>query len=110
MKLLLDENLSYRIVSSLQDTYPGSTQVKLVGLERAEDRVIWEFAKANDYIIVTKDDDFQGLLGMIGHPPKVIQLLTGNSTNEAVINALLHNAKATNVALEDPDIGFVEIY
>lgn len=58
MKLLLDENLSYRIVSALQDTYPDSTQVRLVGLERVDDHSIWQLAKKNDYVIVTKNDDF----------------------------------------------------
>lgn len=109
MKLLLDENLSYRIVSSLQDCYPGSTQVTLVGLERAHDRAIWAYAKANDYVIVTKDEDFQGLLGTVGHPPQIIRLLIGNSVNQTVINALLHNASVIIATLEDPKIGLVEI-
>ena len=42
MKLLLDENLSRRLVPFLQDRYPGSTQVELVGLERADDAAIWD--------------------------------------------------------------------
>lgn len=41
MKLLLDENLSRRIVPFLQDGYPGSSQVVLEGLERADDHVVW---------------------------------------------------------------------
>jgi predicted nuclease of predicted toxin-antitoxin system len=110
MKLLLDENLSYRIVSLLQDAYPDTTQVKLIGLERADDRTIWAFAKTNGYTIVTKDDDFQDLLGLNGHPPKVIQLLIGNTTNEAVARALLNNVAAIMNTLEDPDIGLIEIY
>jgi len=36
MKLLLDENLSRRLVPFLQNDYPGSTQVVLVGLESAK--------------------------------------------------------------------------
>jgi predicted nuclease of predicted toxin-antitoxin system len=110
MKLLLDENLSFRVIPSLQATYPGSTQVKLVGLQRADDRAIWAFAKAKDYVIVTKDDDFQGLLGIAGYPPKVIRLLMGNSANITVIDALLHNASAIINALKDPNIGLIEIY
>ena len=35
MKLLLDENLSRRIVPLLQALYPASSQVVLEGLERA---------------------------------------------------------------------------
>lgn len=110
MKLLLDENLSYRIVPSLQNNYPGTTQVRLLGLERANDREIWEFAKTNEYVIVTKDDDFQSLLAMYGHPPRVIQLLTGNNSNESVVSALLNHRTSIVLAFEDPSIGFVEIY
>lgn len=55
MKLLLDENLSRRLVPFLQAAYPGSTQVALEGLERASDLGIWQYAKAHDFVIVTKD-------------------------------------------------------
>jgi hypothetical protein len=37
MKLLLDENLSRRLVPFLQEAYPGSSQVVLLGLEQASD-------------------------------------------------------------------------
>ena len=47
MKLLLDENLSKRLVPFLLTAYPESTQVVLVGLEAAEDAKVWDYAKAN---------------------------------------------------------------
>ena len=37
MKLLLDENLSRRIIPFLQDAFPQSTQIALIGMERATD-------------------------------------------------------------------------
>jgi predicted nuclease of predicted toxin-antitoxin system len=58
MKLLLDENLSRRAVAFLQDTFPETSQVALLGLEHVNDRTIWEFAKTNNFVIVTKDADF----------------------------------------------------
>ncbi|MEB0138419.1 MULTISPECIES: DUF5615 family PIN-like protein [unclassified Undibacterium] len=109
MKLLLDENLSYRIVASLQGSYPGTTHVRLTGLERADDKAIWQFAKENDYVIVTKDEDFHGLSGLIGHPPRVVSLCLGNSSNQAVVNTLLNNADTIIAAFLDLDIGFLEI-
>lgn len=54
MKLLLDENLSRRIVPLLQADYPNSSQVVLLQLEACTDREIWEYAKANDFVIVTR--------------------------------------------------------
>ena len=65
MKLLLDENLSRRLVSFLQQDYPGSTQVALIGLERADDKDIWEFAKKNGFVIVTRDADSALIQGAV---------------------------------------------
>jgi predicted nuclease of predicted toxin-antitoxin system len=45
MKLLLDENLSRRIVPSILSRYPGSWQVALLGLERASDAALWAYAR-----------------------------------------------------------------
>ena len=78
MKLLLDENLSRRLVPFLQQDYPGSTQVALIGLERADDKDIWEFAKTNGFVIVTRDADFEDMSIVKGRPPQVIWLKTSN--------------------------------
>jgi predicted nuclease of predicted toxin-antitoxin system len=58
MKLLLDQTLSPNLVALLADLYPGSTHVYPLGLDRATDDVIWQYAKQNHFIIVTKDADF----------------------------------------------------
>ena len=63
-----------QIVPALQDASPGSTQVVLVGLEQADDRAVWEYAREHGYVIVTKDDDFVWLELLLGYPPKVILL------------------------------------
>lgn len=110
MKLLLDENLSRRIVPALQTAYPGSTQVALVGLEHANDREIWVFAKDRGFTIVTKDDDFLGLLALMGHPPKVVLLSLGNSTNAQVIDALIRSHAELEETLAKNDIGLVEVF
>ena len=58
MKLLLDENLSRRVVPFIQDRYPGSTQVSLIGMEQADDKDIRQYAIDNNFVITTKDADF----------------------------------------------------
>ncbi len=59
MKLLLfDENLSPRLVNQLADIYPSSAHVSSVGLSNALDKVVWEYARQNDFMVVTKDADF----------------------------------------------------
>ena len=45
MKLLLDENLSRRLVPFLQHDYPSTNQVVLMGMESASDKEIWHKAR-----------------------------------------------------------------
>ena len=40
MKLLLDQNLSRRLIPALEIHYPESTQVALIGLEKSTDKEI----------------------------------------------------------------------
>ena len=92
MKLLLDENLSRRLVVPLLEKFPGSTQAALVGLQGATDFAVWEFARLQGYVIVTKDEDFNGLQALYGYPPKLIVLQLGNCTNQQVLSTLLKSA------------------
>lgn len=110
VKLLLDENISRRIIPALQEAFPGSTQVLLAGLERADDRAVWEFAKANEYVILSKDDDFLRLQSMLGYPPKIILLKLGNCTNQQIVNALLGSRGDITLALTREEVGLVEVY
>ena len=46
MKLLLDQNLSYLLVASLESAFPGSKHVKEFGLTEADDESLWRFSGA----------------------------------------------------------------
>lgn len=74
MKLLLDENLSRRLVPRLSDLFPGSCHLSDIDLLTAADSVIWKFAKENAFSILTADADFYELATALGPPPKVIWL------------------------------------
>jgi predicted nuclease of predicted toxin-antitoxin system len=78
VKLLLDQNISPRLVRTLEAAYPGSAHVRLVGLRDADDAVVWEFARDHDFIIVSKDSDFHQRSFVFGFPPKVIWIRRGN--------------------------------
>jgi len=62
MKLVFDQNLSPSLVTRLWNLYPNSNHVSLVGLDRIDDKTIWQYARDNEYIIVTKDSDFSELV------------------------------------------------
>ena len=72
MKLLFDHHLSFRLKQRLADIYPGSSHVLDYELDHALDAVIWEFARTNGFIIVTKDSDFNDLSALRGFPPKIV--------------------------------------
>ena len=59
MKLLFDQNLSPRLPQILADIYPESVHVREIGMHDASDTAIWEYAKTEDFVIVSKDSDFQ---------------------------------------------------
>lgn len=109
MKLLLDENLSRRLVPALQARFPGSSQVALLGLERATDAQICEHAALHGFVICSKDDDFRHLVIARGYRPRLVHLLLGNVGNDAVLSALLAAADRLEAAFGDPAIGFAVI-
>lgn len=88
MNLLFDQNISFRIIKKIQDTFPNSKQIKQLGLENYSDNEIWKFAKNNNYTIVTFDADFFEISNLKGHPPKIIWLRTGNTTTKSIIEIL----------------------
>jgi len=72
VKLLLDENLSGRLVARLSRAYPGTQHVEAVGLRGKTDREVWDYAAAHDFVIASKDNDFRQLSFLYGAPPKVL--------------------------------------
>lgn len=109
MKLLLDENLSRRMVPFLQADFPGSSQVALSGLESASDSEIWQYAKANGFVIVSRDSDFQERSLVAGHPPQVVWLKIPNRSKTAVLNILLEHHVEIEQALIGQNRACVEI-
>ena len=88
MKLLLDENLSLRIIPRINDLYPNSAQVKTLGLISSDDALIWEYAKNHDFVIVSKDSDFHQRSLLYGHPPKFVYLRIGNCPTARIVQIL----------------------
>ncbi len=72
MRLLFDENLSHKLVWLLTDLFPNSIHVRDVGLKAADDPLVWDYAKSNDLIIISKDSDMHQRSFVFGYPPKVV--------------------------------------
>jgi predicted nuclease of predicted toxin-antitoxin system len=92
VKLLFDENLSPNLVGLVRDEYPDSAHVRDVGLRGAADRRIWEYARDNGFVIVSKDDDFRQRSLLEGAPPKVVRLQVGNAGAAPIAELLREQA------------------
>ena len=110
MKLLLDQNLSFRLLEGLEAAYPGSTQVRFVGLEQTDDLTIWRFAKENGFTIVTNDSDFHEISLVYGEPPKVIWLKCGNKPKWYVLGLLINNQDKIEAFHKEQESSCLEIY
>ncbi len=76
MKLLFDQNISFRLTKKLQNYFPGSLHVSDCGLLDSEDQEIWEYARDHGFAIVTFDADFYDISIINGQPPKIIWITT----------------------------------
>jgi predicted nuclease of predicted toxin-antitoxin system len=84
VKLLLDQNISHRLLERLAHLYPDSSHVRLIGLKTADDESIWAFARGHGFAIVSKDSDFHQRSLLFGFPPKVIWIRRGNCNPDAI--------------------------
>jgi predicted nuclease of predicted toxin-antitoxin system len=110
MKLLLDENLSRRIIPAIVDVYPESSQIALLGMESAADGEIWAYARQENYLLVTQDSDFHDLSALYGHPPKVIWLKCGNQPRRRIVEILLSIRDDVQAFVDNSDLSCLEVY
>ncbi len=109
MNILLDQNISFRVVRLLSNDFGNVKQVKELRLVDASDLAIWEYAFKNSYTIITFDSDFIDLANLKGSPPKIIWLRFGNSTNLKIANKLISKLHEIKEFILNPEITFLEI-
>ena len=109
MKLLFDENLSHRLVASLADLFPDSVHVRDIGLKAADDVRVWNYAKADDFMIVSKDSDMHDRSFLFGYPPKVIWIRLGNCSTLDVEMLLRREYKTVENFYKDDYASFLTL-
>ena len=110
MRLLFDQNLSFKLCQQLVDLFPQSSQVRMLGLAEADDHAVWDRAKAGGFTIVSLDSDFAEMAALLGPPPKVVWLRCGNQTT-AVIGKMLRDHADLIIAFElDQAAACMEVY
>jgi len=107
VRLLFDQNLSPKLVGRLADLFPGSAHVVTLGLDCADDGLIWEHARDQGYAIVTKDADYSSISVVKGSPPKVVWLLIGNCTTAQVEDLFRAHHASLEAFDQDPATGIL---
>jgi predicted nuclease of predicted toxin-antitoxin system len=109
MKLLFDQNLSFRLCRLLAEQFPGSAHVGRLGRSKADDRTIWRYAGTNGFSLVSLDADFAEMAALLGPPPKVIWLRRGNLSTDG-IGDLLRNSMDAIASFERDQAACLELY
>ena len=109
MKLLFDENLSPKLSDRLSGLFPNSLHVRDVGMKATIDPIVWDYAKDNDLIIVSKDSDMHDLSLVFGNPPKVVWLRLGNCSTSQVENLLRREFNAIKLFYEDENLSLLAL-
>jgi predicted nuclease of predicted toxin-antitoxin system len=110
MKLLFDQNLSFRLCKDVDDLYPESTHVRLLGLSEATDYAVWDYAKRHGFAIVSQDADFAEMAVLLRAPPKVIWLRGGNQSTTKILELLRRHAAFIAAFEQDEDSACLELY
>ncbi|ASC72006.1 hypothetical protein XM38_033660 [Halomicronema hongdechloris C2206] len=110
MKLLFDQNLSRKLINRLADIFPESSHVQFHDLAEKTDTEIWDFAKLNDFCIVTQDADFSERSRLYGSPPKVVWLRCGNAPTNQVEALIRSGATAIQELLNNPELHCLELH
>ncbi len=73
------------------------------------DPIVWDFAKDNNLMIVSKDADMHDLSLVLGNPPKVIWLRLGNCSTRQVENVLRRDFDAIRLFYEDESLSLLAL-
>ena len=107
MRLLLDQNLSWRLVRLLESKFPDVVHVSTVGLSQATDLQIWLYAMLHEFIIVSKDSDFQNLIPGRNSFPKFIWITIASARTSTIAQTLLEHFDQICSFAESEDVGLV---
>ncbi len=110
MKLLFDQNLSPKLAYHFTSKFEGSRHLQDISLDKSVDTSVWDYAKSNEFTIVTKDSDFNNLVTFFGFPPKVIWIRRGNCSTTEIKVLLEQNFDKISAFISDNVNGILTFY
>jgi len=110
VKLLLDQNISFRVGKILRQQNLSIYHISDENLINKLDIEIFSYAKQNQYAaIVTKDDDFDAIVTLKGFPPKIIHLKIGNISNQETATIILIHLEKIIAFINNNEEAILEI-
>lgn len=76
-------------------------------MKATDDPVVWDYAKDNDFMIVSKDVDMHDLSLIFGNPPKVVWLRLGNCSTRQVEELLRRESVVIKLFYEDEHVSLL---
>jgi predicted nuclease of predicted toxin-antitoxin system len=105
MILIVDNQLPLALARFLAASGWECLHAQDIGLDAAEDVVIWQYAKERNAAILTKDEDFQALANRQGSiPPQVVWVRIGNCRKTVLLEAFSKILPALRDALEGGEL------
>ena len=78
-------------------------------MKAADDPIVWDYAKAGDFMIVSKDADMHDLSLVLGNPPKVIWLRLGNCSTRQVEELLRLDFSVVRLFYDDEFVSLLSL-
>ncbi len=111
MKILVDQNISFRLIPRIQASFPETVHVKDLGLINFKDFRIFQYARQNQFVaVLTLDEDFYNIQLEHGAPPKVVWIRTGNCSTAMLASVILQNAELIQNFLHDEQLDCLELF
>lgn len=79
-------------------------------IQPANDISIWNYAKKNEFTIISKDDDFEKIVLLRKAPPKLIYLKTYNLDTKKLVDLILGNKDKIIEFVNSGENDIFEIY
>jgi predicted nuclease of predicted toxin-antitoxin system len=110
MRLLLDENISWRLATYLRPYCAAVLHVRDIQLDNSPDTSIWRYARQYGYDVITKDEDFLRLVLAEGFPPRVVAVQNAQVPVAKLAEFILSRLPQIEAFLgEQTEFGFLQL-
>ena len=111
IRILIDQNISHRIIPKISTTFSAVEHVRNLGLQQASDYEIFLQARGQQFdAILTIDEDFLNLIQVFGSPPKIIWLRLGNCQTDYIASVLVAYREQIESFMLNDELKILQIF